>query len=90
MGNEIKSFVKDYMTKNVITVREDTPNEQVIKTMKKTKHDGYPVVDEDDKIVGIVTAFDLLLKEWGNGHIEDVMSMLIHIFRRLLKSWKTI
>ena len=40
MGNEIKSFVKDYMTKNVITVREDTPNEQVIKTMKKTKHDG--------------------------------------------------
>ncbi|MEE3443543.1 MAG: CBS domain-containing protein, partial [Methanobrevibacter sp.] len=27
------------MTKNVITVREDTPNEQVIKTMKKTKHD---------------------------------------------------
>ena len=81
MGNEIKSFVKDYMTKNVITVREDTPNEQVIKTMKKTKHDGYPVVDEDDKIVGIVTAFDLLLKEWGNGHIEDVMSKEVRVIK---------
>ena len=81
MGNEIKSFVKDYMTKNVITVREDTPNEQVIKTMKKTKHDGYPVVDENDKIVGIVTAFDLLLKEWGNGHIEDVMSKEVRVIK---------
>ena len=81
MSNEIKSFVKDYMTKNVITVREDTPNEQVIKTMKKTKHDGYPVIDENDKIVGIVTAFDLLLKEWGNGHIEDVMSKEVRVIK---------
>ncbi|MCQ2976725.1 MAG: CBS domain-containing protein [archaeon] len=75
MTNETKSFVKDYMTRNVITVNPDTPNVDVIKIMKKTKHDGFPVVDENTEIVGIVTASDLLLKDWFEGDtISKVMS----------------
>jgi len=35
--------VKHYMTKNVITVTPDTYNEDVIKLMKETGHDGFPV-----------------------------------------------
>ena len=31
MANELKSYVKDYMTKNVITVKPETPNTEVIK-----------------------------------------------------------
>ena len=61
-----KSLVKNYMTKNVISVKPDTPNMDVIKLMKKTGHDGFPVIDDDEQIVGIVTAFDLLL---NNGKI---------------------
>ncbi|MDR0900506.1 MAG: CBS domain-containing protein, partial [Methanobrevibacter sp.] len=61
------------MTKNVISVKPDTPNEKVISLMKETGHDGFPVVDDDDKIVGIVTAFDLLLKEWED-IVEKIMS----------------
>lgn len=30
-----KSFVKDYMTKNVISVSPDTPTEEIITLMKK-------------------------------------------------------
>ncbi len=75
MANELKSFVKDYMTKNVITVKPNTPNSDTIKIMKKTKHDGFPVVDTNQEIVGIVTAFDLLLKDWIKGDtINKVMS----------------
>lgn len=66
MGNELKSFVKDYMTRNVITVNPDTPNIDIMNLMKKTKHDGFPVVDSEDKIVGIITASDLLLKDWDD------------------------
>ena len=41
-----KATVRDYMTKDVFTVKYDTLNNDVIKLMKQTKHDGYPVVDE--------------------------------------------
>jgi len=67
-----KSLVKDYMTRNVISVHSDTPNVEVIKIMKETGHDGYPVVD-DEQLVGIVTAFDLLLKDWVE-LVKDIMS----------------
>lgn len=67
MSNELKSFVKDYMTRNVITVNPDTPNVDIINIMKQTKHDGFPVVNENHEIVGIITASDLLLKDWTDG-----------------------
>ncbi len=75
MANELKSYVKDYMTKNVITVKPETPNTDVIQIMKKTKHDGFPVIEDNGEIVGIVTASDLLLKDWVDGDsITTVMS----------------
>jgi CBS domain-containing protein len=62
---KIKSTVKDYMTKNVITVTPNTSSEDVINLMKKTGHDGFPVVNENGAIKGIVTAYDVLLKDWA-------------------------
>ena len=38
-----KPLVKDYMTKEVITVPPETPNEDIIKLMKESGHDGFPV-----------------------------------------------
>jgi IMP dehydrogenase len=60
------------MTKEVITVRPDTPNEEVIKLMKTTGHDGFPV-RTNGEVLGIVTAFDLLLKPWDH-EVKDIMS----------------
>ena len=57
------ALVKDYMTRNVITVTPETPNDKVIELMKRTGHDGFPV-KSNGEVIGIVTAFDLLLKEW--------------------------
>jgi len=68
-----KSLVKDYMTRSVISVKSDAKNEKIIKLMKETEHDGFPVVDDNNEIVGIVTAFDLLLKDW-KGLVKNIMS----------------
>lgn len=57
-----KTFVKDYMTKNVISVSPDTKTSDVIDLMRKSHHNSYPVVKED-KLVGMVTAFDIIAKE---------------------------
>ncbi|WP_296859773.1 CBS domain-containing protein [uncultured Methanobrevibacter sp.] len=59
---EKKSYVKDYMTKNVICVSPDTETQKIIELMKDSHHNSYPVV-EDEKLVGMVTAFDIVAKE---------------------------
>ena len=59
---EKKSFVKDYMTKNVISVSPDTETQKVIDLMKESRHNSYPVLD-NGKLVGMVTAFDIVSKE---------------------------
>ena len=45
-----KSLVKDYMTKNVVTVSPQTTTSEVIKLMKESDHNSYPVV-ENNKLV---------------------------------------
>ena len=41
-----KSLVKDYMTKNVVTVSPQTTTSEVIKLMKESDHNSYPVVEQ--------------------------------------------
>ena len=67
-----KSFVKDYMTKNVISVSPDTKTEKIMDLMKQSHHNSYPVVAYD-KLVGMVTAFDIVAKEWAET-VEGIMS----------------
>ena len=57
-----KSFVKDYMTKDVISVAPNTKTADIIDLMKKSHHNSYPVV-KDNKLVGMVTAFDIVAKK---------------------------
>ncbi len=66
-----KSFVKDYMTKNVISVSPDTKTNEVINLMRESHHNSYPVVKEG-KLVGMITAFDLVAKK----HCEFVEGIM--------------
>jgi CBS domain-containing protein len=54
---------KDIMTKTVISVREDTTIEEVIKTLLENEISGVPVLDENDKLVGLVSEGDLIYRE---------------------------
>ena len=46
MGKK-KSYVKDYMTKNVISVSPDTSTEEVIELMRTSRNNNYPVVEDN-------------------------------------------
>ncbi len=54
--------VKDYMTRNVITVDPDMTITEIKKIIKQTGHDGFPV-EQNDQIVGIITASDILIRD---------------------------
>ncbi len=68
-----KSFVKDYMTTDVICVSPDTETEKIIDLMRESHHNSYPVVNDDNKLIGMVTAFDIVAKEWKDT-VSGIMS----------------
>lgn len=71
-----KTFVKDYMTKNVISVSPDTKRDDVINLMRESHHNSYPVVDNGE-LVGMITAFDLVAKEPKGDLVEGVMTKVL-------------
>ncbi len=64
--------VGDIMTTNIATVRPDTPTENAARLMFSRAISGAPVVDENDKLVGVVTEFDIIAKEGRT--VADIMS----------------
>lgn len=51
---------KTLMTRNVATVKEDLPIEDLIKMVKQRRYSGFPVVDERGAAIGLVSQNDVL------------------------------
>ncbi|HWH09040.1 MAG TPA: CBS domain-containing protein, partial [Candidatus Thermoplasmatota archaeon] len=54
--------VNEIMTKAVETVQADAPVRQVVEKRFSTGHQGYPVVDAEGRLVGIITSTDMRTK----------------------------
>ncbi|MFN3550939.1 MAG: HPP family protein [Endomicrobiia bacterium] len=69
---------KDLMTKNVITVREDTSILELAKILYDHQISGVPVVDNKGRVVGVVTEKDILNIIFSgnlqNTKVSDIMS----------------
>jgi CBS domain-containing protein len=57
------AFVKDFMTVRSVTVSPSTSVESAIKTMEEHQITGLPVVDGENRVVGILSEGDLLIWE---------------------------
>ena len=64
--------VKEVMTRNVITFREDTPVEEIAQTLSSRRITGAPVVAGDGLVVGIVSEVDVFSKKGAVA--KDIMS----------------
>lgn len=62
MNENSKISVKDIMTKEVVSVTPDMPLVDAAKIIAEHNFDGVPVVDADNKLVGILTEYDLVSK----------------------------
>ncbi|PIS05131.1 MAG: hypothetical protein COT81_02815 [Candidatus Buchananbacteria bacterium CG10_big_fil_rev_8_21_14_0_10_42_9] len=60
-----KHTVKDIMTSKVITVSPGDPILDVAKIIIDHNFNGVPVVDENNKLLGVITEYDLISKETG-------------------------
>lgn len=60
---------RSFMKKNVILIREGSKIYSAVQTLSTHRISGAPVVDDSDKIVGVITEYDLLLQT----AIKDVL-----------------
>lgn len=51
------------MVADVVTAGYGTPFKELVRLLKEHRISGLPVVDEDDKVVGVVSATDLMLHQ---------------------------
>ncbi|UCH59295.1 MAG: CBS domain-containing protein [Anaerolineales bacterium] len=75
-----KIEVKDVMTKNVLTVNEDTPIEEAARIMADNKIGGLPVT-RNEVVVGIITETDLFkifLELMGARELGVRVTALVH------------
>ncbi len=69
-GNKLNSIIaKDIMTPNPSVVKTDTPIEKVIDIIIEQEIVLVPVVDDNNKIAGVVTRLDLLREKLNEGFI---------------------
>ena len=59
----MKTAVKDVMTTRVIWVRKDAPFRDLAVAMRRHRVSAFPVLGDDDKVIGVVSEADMLTKE---------------------------
>lgn len=65
---------QDIMTPDIITTSPDTPIKELSELFIKHKVNGFPVVDADGRLVGLVTEKNLI-EQNKNIHIPTVISL---------------
>ena len=55
--------IRDVMTTRVVTVTPDVPLKEVARLLADNGISGLPVVDEDQRVIGVVSEADFLLKD---------------------------
>ncbi len=59
--------VKDVMTKDVISVKKETPIYEAMEIMRKKDITGMPVIEDDMTLVGVITEKDVLRLFYADG-----------------------
>jgi len=57
---------RDIMTRNTVSVKEDTPIYEAVKLLVEHNISGMPVVEDDMTLIGILSEKDLVTLYYGN------------------------
>lgn len=74
--------VGEVMTREVVRARPRTPLEDVARLLDRHRISGLPVVDHDDKVVGVISATDLIRRRAGRSSDHPVRRSRLPVPRR--------
>ena len=64
--------VKDVMTREIVTVKDDQTKQQAARLLSHYHISGLPVVNEDRSAIGVVTEYDVIAKDGRT--VRDIMT----------------
>jgi len=70
--------VRDVMTANVFTARAEMPLKEVATRMLEYGISGMPIVDEEERVVGVLSETDILFKERTAPERDGLVDWLVH------------
>ena len=68
----MKSTVKDVMSTHVIAVRQDAPYKDMAAMLRAQRVSAFPVLDDRNKVIGVVSESDLLTKAALEGTVPGM------------------
>lgn len=77
-NNAVK--VSDIMSKEIVTLDPDDGLGKATQLFEQHKYDGFPVVNKEGKLLGIVTAYDMVSQSYAT-HLPSLINILDDISR---------
>jgi CBS domain-containing protein len=74
----MKTSVKDIMTTKVVVVRRGASFKEMAARLRQDRVSAFPVVDDDGKVIGVVSEADMLVKEVLNGDHLGTLTAMLH------------
>lgn len=72
--------VSDVMTKNVLAIDANDTLDVIAGLFEKYDYDGMPVIDQNRKLLGVITGYDMVLKS-SDIHIPTLLKLMEQIAR---------
>ena len=69
---------KEIMTKEVVSTRPSCQVDEVIRVLYHHGISGLPVLDDEKRVIGMVTEADILGRTTGQDTVEQIMSAPAH------------
>jgi CBS domain-containing protein len=73
--------VKDVMTTRVVSMKKDTSFREMAAALRQHRVSAFPVVDADEKVIGVVSEADMLAKEALGSEPQGMPGMITGLLR---------
>jgi CBS-domain-containing membrane protein len=70
--------VNDVMTTQVVAVKRDATFKEMAAVLRRFQVSALPVIDDDQRVIGVVSEADLLAKEALNGGYSGTLTAMLH------------
>jgi CBS-domain-containing membrane protein len=74
----METTVKDVMTTRVIWVKKEATFREMTVALREHRVSAFPVIDDDGKVIGVVSEADMLTKEALDGETGVITGLLHH------------
>lgn len=71
-------LARDVMTRNVITAHADAPLAEVARTMALQSISGLPVVDDEERVIGVISEKDFVFDIGGGETLRSFMEIVAY------------